>query len=104
MDEIGLTPSTTGRPGGKRTGQSCSHYIDPEGRFARAVRDLLAEGFTLDYVDVWATSPEENAVRKKKAASKTKYTCPGCGTNAWAKPGTPLMCGDCTFHMRPPEK
>ena len=30
-----------------------------------------------------------------KAASKTKYSCPGCGLNAWAKPETTLYCGEC---------
>jgi hypothetical protein len=34
-------------------------------------------------------------VRKKKAASKTKYTCPVCGQNAWSKPGAQLICGEC---------
>jgi hypothetical protein len=29
------------------------------------------------------------------AASKAKYTCPTCGTNAWAKPQTKLICGFC---------
>jgi ribosomal protein S27AE len=33
--------------------------------------------------------------RKKKAASKTKYTCPTCGANAWAKPEPRLICGTC---------
>ena len=41
----------------------------------------------------------ESAVRKKKAASKTKYTCPGCAANAWAKPGMNLVCGDCSEAM-----
>lgn len=33
--------------------------------------------------------------RRKKAASKTKYTCRGSGRNAWAKPGSALICGEC---------
>jgi hypothetical protein len=33
MEEVGLIPSSTGAPGGKRTGQSMSHYIDPDGKF-----------------------------------------------------------------------
>ena len=41
----------------------------------------------------------ESATRRKKAASKTKYTCPGCEANAWAKPGTSLICGDCSEAM-----
>jgi hypothetical protein len=32
---------------------------------------------------------------QKKAASKTKYTCSGCGANAWAKPEALLICGEC---------
>jgi hypothetical protein len=41
----------------------------------------------------------ESAIRKKKTASKTKYTCPGCAANAWAKPGMNLVCGDCSEAM-----
>ena len=26
---------------------------------------------------------------------KTKYTCPTCGANAWAKPDAQLICGAC---------
>lgn len=29
------------------------------------------------------------------AASKTKYICQNCGTSAWAKPHTKLICGRC---------
>jgi hypothetical protein len=31
----------------------------------------------------------------KKAASKTKYTCHGCGLKVWGKPDIRLMCSDC---------
>jgi hypothetical protein len=44
MEEIGLIPSSTGEPGGKRTGQSMSHYIDAEGCFARALREMPGDG------------------------------------------------------------
>jgi hypothetical protein len=27
-----------------------------------------------------------------KRASKTKYTCPTCGANCWAKPGSAFWC------------
>jgi hypothetical protein len=37
----------------------------------------------------------DDPVRKKKAASKTKYACPGCGQNAWARPDAQLICGEC---------
>lgn len=91
MKEIGLQPSTTGEPGGKETGQSVTHYIIPGGAYAMAFAKLASTGFRLN----WQSHPFASGERKKKAASKTKYTCPDCGTNAWAKPDTRLICGAC---------
>ncbi len=92
MKEAGLQPSSTGQPGGKETGQKVSHYIIENGPFAKAFAKLQATGYKLR----WQSRPAaEDPARKKKAASKTKYTCTGCGVNAWAKPETLLICGDC---------
>lgn len=88
MREIGLQPTTTGEPGGKETGQSVTHYIIPEGRYAKAYVKLAAAGFQLH----WQSIP---AVAGAKKSSKTKFTCPECGLNAWAKPGALLICGEC---------
>ncbi len=96
MREIGLIPTSSGEPGGKETGQTMSHLIEENGRFARAVAKLLAEHPAILYSD----RSDNNAARKKKAASKTKYTCPGCGLNAWAKPEAPLVCGNCQEQMQ----
>jgi predicted SprT family Zn-dependent metalloprotease len=90
MVEIGLQPSSTGGPGGKPTGQSVSHYVIAGGAFAVAFAKLKATGFELRW-----QSRTDDPQRKKKANSKTKYTCPSCGTNAWAKPGSALICGKC---------
>jgi hypothetical protein len=38
---------------------------------------------------------DDEGARRRKAASKTKSTCPACGLNAWAKPEVNLVCGDC---------
>jgi hypothetical protein len=46
---------------------------------------------------------DAEAARRRKAASKTKYTCPACELNAWAKPGVNLVCGDCGETMEPEE-
>lgn len=51
MVSLGLQPSSTGLPGGKKTGRSVSHYILPDGPFVFACRDLLATGFTLPWLD-----------------------------------------------------
>jgi hypothetical protein len=40
MLAVGLIPSDTGKPGGKQTGQRMTHYIEPEGQFDRACREL----------------------------------------------------------------
>jgi hypothetical protein len=95
MKAIGLIPSATGLPGGKETGQKVSHYIAPGGPFDVACTELVKTGFAVRYVELWS-DPEK---RKKKAASKTKYTCPDCGLNAWGKPEIHLVCGDCETRM-----
>lgn len=51
MREVGLEPSSTGLPSGKDTGQSVSHYIQPDGPFIKACRELLAQGFELQWFD-----------------------------------------------------
>jgi predicted SprT family Zn-dependent metalloprotease len=95
MKEVGLIPSENGQSGGKETGQSMSHYVEPSGRFEKACAAYLETGETILYHD--RAGDEET--RKKKAASKTKYSCPECGQNAWAKPETNLICGDCNEPM-----
>jgi hypothetical protein len=44
------------------------------------------------YVELW-TDADAKKPREKKADSKTKYTCDGCGLNASAKPKAPRICG-----------
>lgn len=89
MDRVGLTPSNTGQPGGKRTGQQMTHYITPGGVFETACQELLDGGFALQ----WRGSGRMEAKPKKKDPSKVKFSCPVCGANAWAKEGSKLMCG-----------
>ena len=52
MREIGLQPTSTGEPGGKETGQSVTHYIIPEGRYAKAYAKLAATGFQLHWQSI----------------------------------------------------
>ena len=89
MESIGLMPSDTGLPGGRRTGPRVSHYIIASGPF-----ELAAQKFnkTID----WRGQPME---RVKKGSKRTKYTCPNCETNAYGKPGIYIRCGDCDEGM-----
>jgi predicted SprT family Zn-dependent metalloprotease len=93
MRAVGLIPSDTGAPGGREVGQKVSHYIDEGGAFDKACAELLRAGFNALYVELW--SEGDAAKRKKKSASKTRYSCPTCGLNAWAKPQASLVCGEC---------
>jgi len=89
MKEVGLQPSSTGEEGGAETGQAVSHYIIPEGRFAKAYAKLAAQGFQLH----WQSIP---ASARAKKPTRMKFTCPDCGQNAWAKPDALLICGECS--------
>src|SRR5271157_2535119 len=95
MRDIGLIPTDTGQPRGKETGEKVSHAIDESGHFAKACAAFLATSPAILYHD----RAGEGEARKKKAASKTKFTCPTCGQNAWAKPDAHLICGDCDEPM-----
>ena len=107
MHEIGLIPTDTGEIGGKETGQRMTHVIEENGRFACAVAKLLADHQAILYSDRSVTIATPVSVKRAadKVASKTKYTCPGCGLHAWAHPDTPLhpvklICGNCQEPMR----
>lgn len=88
MDSLGLIASNTGEPGGKRTGQQMTHYIEPGGPFDRQCKALIAKGFVLPYVQ-----QADDEIAAKKGASKTKFTCPVCKAHAWGKPDLLLICG-----------
>jgi hypothetical protein len=126
MEELGLVPSDTGKEGGKKTGQSVSHYILPDGpfmnEFNRLSRDAL-EALRLKYLPAYGigvtkpsglrkgteggpdsdgTSPDAGGVIEtiEKYNSKSKYSCP-CGSNIWGRPGLHIICGDCSGTFSP---
>jgi hypothetical protein len=91
MKEIGLQAGDTGHVGGKETGQSVSHYIIHGAPYAKAYAKLQAKGLQLHW-----QSPPAGQQAKVKKASKTKFTCPDCEQNAWAKPDALLGCYACS--------
>ena len=96
MVDVGLQPVSLDAPG-KMTGQAVTHMIVPGGRFDVAAEHLLATGFRLN----WQSIAESDDVLQGEdgphltRVSKVKYTCPQCGQNAWAKPQSRLLCGQC---------
>lgn len=89
MEEIGLMPSSTGAPGGKRTGRRVSHYIIEDGEFSKAARKFKED-------IPWRGAPIERPVRGSK---RVKHVCPTCEVNAYSKPGVSLICGECQEPM-----
>ncbi|MEQ3701353.1 MULTISPECIES: SprT-like domain-containing protein [Thalassolituus] len=51
MVQIGLIPSSTGKPGGQNTGEWMMDYVLLEGPFHNACKELLKKGYRLPWVD-----------------------------------------------------
>lgn len=135
MESLGLMPSHTGLPGGKKTGRSVSHYILPDESYLKVCQQLLETGFQLPWLDRHAPAQPEREIAHQaalKAAGielditpppsstlpeqikgkpsivgpapkrpnpREKFTCPTCGTKAWATPETAIICGICVVPM-----
>lgn len=51
MEAIGLMPSSTGKPGGQRTGDCMADYAIEGGRFLRACEELVTADFRISWYD-----------------------------------------------------
>jgi hypothetical protein len=96
MEEVGLIPSDTGKPGGKKTGQSMTHNIEEKGKY-ETVFSRLPESYLLPFTSVegdlivrlingvnglnGSDPVGKNPISSKKAnlirpgRKKTKYSC-----------------------------
>jgi hypothetical protein len=96
MKSIGLQPSSTGAVGGKETGQQVTHYVVPDGPFAKAFATFVAAtGWRLNLQSAHRPGP------KGRANSKTKFTFSTCGQNAWSKPDLAITFTPCGIKMTP---
>lgn len=86
MEQVGLIPSSTGEPGGKRTGQRMTHYIEENGVFQKAFEKMPQE-----YIIPFIATPIPEKETKKKAKNKIKYVC-SCNQAFWGKPGIFAIC------------
>jgi hypothetical protein len=108
MLACGLQP-VTNRGVEMLAGPSLTHIIpeDARGDAFRAALATLPREVHL-WADAYSEGGDVNAhlpahiVKRREAkakragaqrASKTKFTCPKCGANAWAKPSMKLVCG-----------
>ena len=108
MESIGLMPSLTGQPEGKKTGQSMSHYIIEGDIFEVTCKTLIEEDnfkiswsnreslITLDD-DMLEPEGKDEKEPKKKKQTRAKFTCSGCQANVWGKPSLNIICADCNI-------
>ena len=115
MESIGLMPSSTGKVGGKKTGQSVADYALAEDRFLRAFeiwnKDNVLEWYAIENSLLQllqmtnqgggglASALNDDTKPAGAKKNKTKFICPECGCNAWGKPSLNLICGDCNRPM-----
>lgn len=116
MEEIGLMPSNTGKPGGKKIGEQMADYIIPGGRFEAVCNDLLTRNFKITWKDRFPAKQQLAQVvagevegveleelnllgleteQPESKSNRLKYSCGQCFINAWGKPGLKLVCGEC---------
>jgi len=101
MHSIGLMPSTTGEPGGAVTGECVTHYILDGGPFQVACRSFLERYRLVCESAVGRDSGSGLAgAEMTKTQTRTKFTCPNCGLNAWAKPDALIDCHRCSETSR----
>lgn len=124
MEACGLVPSSTGKVGGKKTGQHMADYLAPDGKLEKLIQampDSIWLPFkaieTMDVEDLkeMLKEAEESGndqevkeiqelleeVESKKKKNKTKYSCPGCSVNIWGKPDLNVRCGYCDEEFQP---
>lgn len=99
METIGLVPSNTGQPGGKRTGDQMTHYPVIGGAFDQAAELLLTKQFNVSWFDRTPQSITPG-IRPKNRSNREKFHCPQCGVLAWGKPSLTLRCGVCAGYPR----
>lgn len=104
MEAIGLMPSSTGEPGGKKTGAKMSDYVIDGGAFAQAFSNL-PPGALLPFVSGSPTlkgEPLPPKPPKPKDPSKTPFICPGgCKAKMWGKPSLRAVCKACGMDFVP---
>ena len=107
MEKIGLMPSNTGKPDGKKVGDNVTHYIIEGGPFDQTCKELLTAAYSLSWRDRFAPDgrlvslgPEDEdeegeggGASKVNRSNRVKYRCPVCAAQVWGSPGLRVLCG-----------
>lgn len=89
MESIGLIPSSTGQPGGKKTGQRMSDYPAPDGKFLKACESLVDQGFKLPWVDRFTAG--RKSCQPRAPSNSWEHTVPAPVQAVLAQPLADLM-------------
>ncbi|MGH1472501.1 MAG: SprT-like domain-containing protein [Cellvibrionaceae bacterium] len=74
MKQIGLMPSSTGKPGGSAVGNTMSDYVIEGGKFEKACAELLSSGFRLRWYDTIQMPPPADRPQKKQESNVVALT------------------------------
>lgn len=110
MIAVGLMPSTTGREGGKVTGQNMSDYFTEDGPFIMAFKKLQENSFEPlplepenSHLYCQETAADGSATfvpvpkterQRTKTGTRVKYSC-SCENNIWGKKDMKVLCQMC---------
>lgn len=76
-------------------GQRVSTEIEPGGLVEKAIASMPEEAvFPWMSAEAVNGEPKNDDKPKGKSGIRSRYTCPVCGLNAWAKPGVTIICGE----------
>jgi len=103
METLGLIPSNTGKPGGKKTGQRMTHYIIQGGPFDVAFKKIKQQNFEnlkLPYKPNPLFFGRGKGKPKSLSGVKIKYTC-ACDIRVWGKSGLRIKCMVCEKQFMP---
>ncbi len=121
MQHVGLTPTDTGRDGGKMTGDAMQHVIVENGPFDTACNALLTRDFMISWLDRFSMFDSQNIKSlfdidedlkdridelgicletettpdKSNRCKYTHFCNDDKKVSVWGKSGLNLICGDC---------
>lgn len=129
MESIGLIPSSTGMPEGKKIGQKMLDYPAENGAFMNSCLELASRNFQFQWVDRRPAKPQSAELQKicraapeaeilylniaetitdlvylpspenAKRKVKIKYHCDICNVKVWGKPGLSIRCDECNNRL-----
>lgn len=92
MENIGLIPTSTGKPGGKKLGFVMTQIIDKNGEYYKKTKELIKAGCVFDFVSLKEGNESKTAC-EKAPQTRVRYKCE-C-SSFWGKKGLKVRCLNC---------